>query len=73
MRVVDGKRITKVKLLPFPVLLGTSFTNCGRLESINIGHLVTKQVKRPTKTYDYVKTLFDIAGKLLFDICKIDM
>ena len=33
MRVVDGKRITKVeKLLPFPVLHGTSFINCGRLD-----------------------------------------
>ena len=67
MRVVDGKRITKVeKVTSFQFCLEKSFINYGRLtlESINTGHLVVKSLFKPARNryeYDeYVKKLFDI-------------
>ena len=69
MRVVDGKRITKVeKVTSFSVLLGEKFhikiTAFWTLESINTGHLVVKSLFKPARNryeYDeYVKKLFDI-------------
>ena len=49
MRVVDGKRITKVeKVTSFPVLLGLSFINCGRLD------LRINQHRTPDREKTYV-------------------
>ena len=58
MRVVDSKRITTTKVKKV-----TSFSSL-TLESINTGHLVVKNLCKPTRNryeYDeYVKKLFDI-------------
>ena len=68
MRVVDGKRTTKVeKLLSFPVLLGTSFINCSHLDLRVNQHQTPGRDKNLCKPmwnryeyYKYVKKLFDI-------------